>query len=127
MQRTRQSGEALFEFYVGSLFRHGLYNWDPHPGNYVFQQDGRVAMLDYGSTREFDRAFVRKLTALTDAVHRDTRDALHEALMGLGMVREGDRAIWQVASARVYDGGADGDGDTTPDNTLFATEGVFVP
>jgi hypothetical protein len=44
-----------------------------------------------------------------------------------GMVREGDRSIWQIASARVYDGGADGDADTTADNTLFATEGVFVP
>jgi predicted unusual protein kinase regulating ubiquinone biosynthesis (AarF/ABC1/UbiB family) len=79
-------GEALFEFYVGTLFRHGLYNWDPHPGNYVFRGDGRLAMLDYGSTREFDRAFVQKLSALTRAVHVDTRAALHSALVELGMV-----------------------------------------
>jgi predicted unusual protein kinase regulating ubiquinone biosynthesis (AarF/ABC1/UbiB family) len=90
-------GEALFEFYVGSLFRHGLYNWDPHPGNYVFQSDGRVAMLDYGSTREFGRAFVRKLVVLTDAVHTDTRDALHDALVGLGMVREGEKYDFDLA------------------------------
>ena len=44
-----------------------------------------------------------------------------------GLVREGDRAIWQFASVRVFDGGADGDADTVADNTLFATEGIFVP
>jgi len=43
-------GQALFEFYIGTLFQHGLYNCDPHPGNYVFLNDGRVAVLDYGCT-----------------------------------------------------------------------------
>ncbi len=81
-------GQAIFEFYVGTLFRHGLYNWDPHPGNYVFCPDGRIGMLDYGSTREFDRPFVDKLARLTTAVHTDTREALHAALIDLGMVRE---------------------------------------
>ena len=28
---------------------------------------------------------------------------------------------------RVHDGGADGDGDTTADNTVFARPGVFIP
>lgn len=82
-------GVALFEFYVGTLFRHGLYNWDPHPGNYVFRRDGGLSMLDYGSTREFSLSFVRKLATLSLAVHADERDALHVALVDLGMVREG--------------------------------------
>jgi spore coat protein A len=43
-----------------------------------------------------------------------------------GSVREGKRAIWQLDRVRVYDGGADGSADTD-DNTLFATQGVFVP
>jgi predicted unusual protein kinase regulating ubiquinone biosynthesis (AarF/ABC1/UbiB family) len=90
-------GEALFEFYVGTLFRHGLYNWDPHPGNYIVQRDGRIAMLDYGSTREFDRAFVKKLAALTRAAHTDTQDALHRALLDLGFVREGQTYDFETA------------------------------
>jgi predicted unusual protein kinase regulating ubiquinone biosynthesis (AarF/ABC1/UbiB family) len=90
-------GEALFEFYVGTLFRHGLYNWDPHPGNYIVRADGRLAMLDYGSTREFDRAFVRKLAALTAAVHADDRRALHRSLIDLGMVQEATRYDYDAA------------------------------
>jgi predicted unusual protein kinase regulating ubiquinone biosynthesis (AarF/ABC1/UbiB family) len=90
-------GEALFEFYVGTLFRHGLYNWDPHPGNYIVERDGHLGMLDYGSTREFDGVFVRKLAALTRAVHSDDREALHRALVEFGMVREGKAYDYDTA------------------------------
>ena len=44
-----------------------------------------------------------------------------------GAVPESKRSIWQLDQVRVFDGGADGDGDTTGDNTLFATVGLFVP
>jgi glucose/arabinose dehydrogenase len=43
-----------------------------------------------------------------------------------GAIKEGKRAIWQLGAIEVFDGGPDGDADTTP-NTLFATQGVFVP
>jgi Tol biopolymer transport system component len=44
-----------------------------------------------------------------------------------GVVHDGRRAIWQVGEVRVLDGGPDGDADTAGDNSLFATQGVFVP
>ena len=44
-----------------------------------------------------------------------------------GAIKEGKRSIWQLDRIRVFDGGADGDGDTVADNTLFATQGVFIP
>jgi hypothetical protein len=44
-----------------------------------------------------------------------------------GTVRENARAIWQLGRVEVLDGGSDGDADTSADNTLFATQGVFVP
>jgi predicted unusual protein kinase regulating ubiquinone biosynthesis (AarF/ABC1/UbiB family) len=94
-------GAALFEFYLGSLFRHGLFNWDPHPGNYIVQPDGRVAMLDHGSTRELDQGLVRKLAALTLAVHADEREALQRALLNLGMVRDGEASDLETARALV--------------------------
>jgi hypothetical protein len=44
-----------------------------------------------------------------------------------GITPEFKRAIWQLGQVEVYDGGSDGDGDTTGDNTLFMTQGVFAP
>jgi PKD repeat protein len=43
-----------------------------------------------------------------------------------GAVVEGKRAIWALGSPQLFDGGTDGVASTQP-NTLFATEGVFVP
>jgi hypothetical protein len=37
------------------------------------------------------------------------------------------RAVWALDVVRIFDGGADGDGDTTADNTVLARPGVFVP
>ncbi len=44
-----------------------------------------------------------------------------------GAAAEGTRAIWALDKLRVYDGGPDGDADTVGDNSLFATQGLFVP
>ena len=43
-----------------------------------------------------------------------------------GAVTEGKRAIWQIGSTDVFDGGADGVASTPP-NTVFARQGIFVP
>ena len=40
---------------------------------------------------------------------------------------DGQRAIWALGAIRVFDGGPDGDADTTGDNAVFATQGLFVP
>jgi WD40-like Beta Propeller Repeat len=42
-------------------------------------------------------------------------------------VKEGRRAVWGIGQVKVYDGGSDGDAETTADNTLFMDEGLFVP
>jgi hypothetical protein len=42
-------------------------------------------------------------------------------------VEQGKRQVWELAAARIFDGGADGDGDTTADNTVFARPGIFIP
>jgi hypothetical protein len=43
-----------------------------------------------------------------------------------GAVAEGKRAVWGLGRIQVFDGGADGQAGTA-DNTLFMTQGVFVP
>ena len=48
------------------------------------------------------------------------------ALMPWGS-NPGKREVWELQAVRIYDGGADGDGDTTADNTVFARPGIFIP
>jgi WD40-like Beta Propeller Repeat len=44
-----------------------------------------------------------------------------------GAAVEATRAMFALDQVKVYDGGPDGDADTTADNSLFAVQGVFVP
>jgi hypothetical protein len=44
-----------------------------------------------------------------------------------GSIKDTKRALMEVDDLRVYDGGADGVGSTTADNTVFLRQGVFVP
>jgi hypothetical protein len=82
-------GVTLFAFYVGTLYRHGLFHADPHPGNTLVQADGRIVQLDYGCVREFPPERVRALAQLTAAVHRDDAGAIREALLAVGVQNPG--------------------------------------
>jgi predicted unusual protein kinase regulating ubiquinone biosynthesis (AarF/ABC1/UbiB family) len=84
LEERSGAGRALFELYVGTLYRHRLFHADPHPGNYRFRRHGRVIVYDYGCVREFDAPTVSALAALSRAVRRDERGAMVEALESLG-------------------------------------------
>ena len=60
--------EIIFRYSFGSIYRHGLFNGDPHPGNYILMPDGTVAFIDYGCVARFSdetiAAFLRVLRAL---------------------------------------------------------------
>ena len=61
-------GEMIYRFCFGSIYRHGLFNGDPHPGNYLLLDEGGIGFVDYGCVAEFDEptiaGFMRLIRAL---------------------------------------------------------------
>ena len=54
-EAERQSyATTLWRFEFTSLLRHGLFNADPHPGNFLFQPGGQIAFLDFGCVQYLD-------------------------------------------------------------------------
>ncbi|MFT7600502.1 MAG: putative unusual protein kinase regulating ubiquinone biosynthesis (AarF/ABC1/UbiB family) [Acidimicrobiales bacterium] len=47
------TGETIFRFSFGSIYRLHAFNGDPHPGNYLFEKGGRVTFLDFGLVKRF--------------------------------------------------------------------------
>jgi predicted unusual protein kinase regulating ubiquinone biosynthesis (AarF/ABC1/UbiB family) len=47
-EERNRIGEIMFRFYFGCLYRHGQFSGDPHPGNSMLLDDGRVAFFDFG-------------------------------------------------------------------------------
>jgi predicted unusual protein kinase regulating ubiquinone biosynthesis (AarF/ABC1/UbiB family) len=79
-------GEAIFRFVYTSLYRHGLFNADPHPGNYLFHPDGGVTFLDFGCVQKFTTDRISVMSALLDATLAGSATGLASALTRLGML-----------------------------------------
>jgi predicted unusual protein kinase regulating ubiquinone biosynthesis (AarF/ABC1/UbiB family) len=48
----RAWAETLWRFVFKGNLSLGMFNADPHPGNYFFQEGGKVAFVDYGCVQE---------------------------------------------------------------------------
>jgi predicted unusual protein kinase regulating ubiquinone biosynthesis (AarF/ABC1/UbiB family) len=77
-------GEALFRFWMASLYREGLFHGDPHPGNFAFTSDGKLVIYDFGCVREFAPAQRRAFADLAAATRADDPAALADAFTRLG-------------------------------------------
>lgn len=93
-EQRNEAGAALFDFYVGTLYRDGLFHADPHPGNYHFRDNGQVVVFDYGCVCEFAPDVTASFAALAQAVREDDRAAIQEALRGLGAEPSGNDAAY---------------------------------
>jgi predicted unusual protein kinase regulating ubiquinone biosynthesis (AarF/ABC1/UbiB family) len=47
-------GEIIFRFFFGCMYRLHQFSGDPHPGNFLLLDDGRVAFLDFGLFKRID-------------------------------------------------------------------------
>jgi len=89
-QRDRL-GEIVFRFFLGSLYRHHQFSGDPHPGNFMLLEDGRVAFLDFGLFKRIDDGAVElELAAQRDVVEEDA-PALHELLAESGFLPQPEK------------------------------------
>jgi len=79
-------GETLFRFFYGSLNRFGIFSADPHPGNYLLLENGKIAFLDYGLVRAVDPGTLEQLKAIAQALIGDDREAGKAALEAIGIL-----------------------------------------
>jgi len=63
-----RAAEVLMRFAQGSIHRHGIFNGDPHPGNYRFHPDGSITFLDFGLVKRWSPGEFDRLTPVLDAI-----------------------------------------------------------
>jgi predicted unusual protein kinase regulating ubiquinone biosynthesis (AarF/ABC1/UbiB family) len=80
-------GEIVYRGSFGSIYHLQHFNADPHPGNYILMEDGRVAFLDFGMTKKLDAEQIVLEQRAVDAAAREDPEALRMALHDLGFVK----------------------------------------
>jgi predicted unusual protein kinase regulating ubiquinone biosynthesis (AarF/ABC1/UbiB family) len=84
-------GEIIVRFFFGSMERIGRFNTDPHPGNYLLMDDGRMAFLDFGNTVAMSREIVELQRRAVMAGVSGDADRFTALASELGYVRSLDR------------------------------------
>jgi predicted unusual protein kinase regulating ubiquinone biosynthesis (AarF/ABC1/UbiB family) len=80
-------GEVIHRFVFGSLYDFGEFNADPHPGNYLFHDDGTVTFLDFGCVKRFSQQQVDAMRRISQAVFDDRdAEALFRSFQDLGCI-----------------------------------------
>ncbi len=93
-------GETIFRFVFRSLYRLKTFNGDPHPGNYIFLPNGKVAFLDFGFSRSFSQSEISDFMEMIHyAVIDPSPKMFRETIERNGLLRSNA----PISDAEVYD------------------------
>ena len=81
--------EIVYRFFYGTARELDLALGDPHPGNYLLCDDGRVAFIDFGMLRELPHGYLSREAPIFAAVREGDERALVDVLRSLGYLPEG--------------------------------------
>lgn len=70
------------------VFDHRFFHADPHPGNMFVQDDGSLALIDFGMVGELTEETTDHLAGIVVAFTRDDPDALTTALVNLAQATD---------------------------------------
>ncbi|MBK0869919.1 AarF/ABC1/UbiB kinase family protein [Saccharopolyspora sp. HNM0986] len=95
-QERNEAGRLLAEFHFSSPQRSGLLHADPHPGNFLLDEDGRLIVIDFG-------AVARLADGLPPVLGRMMRLALEERADDLLRLLRDDRFVQTDSALRSED------------------------
>ena len=96
-------GEIVFRFFFGTMYRHRQFSGDPHPGNFMLQDDGRVAFMDFGLFKRMPGELLEFELAVQRAGAEGDAERLHRLLAERGFLADPDRFDPQKLLAQFID------------------------
>jgi ubiquinone biosynthesis protein len=84
-ERAAALARQLFGAYVEQITVHGVYHADPHRGNILLTEDGRLALLDFGLIGRLDDDTRRALGLLLLALAQNRADDVADVILGLSV------------------------------------------
>jgi ubiquinone biosynthesis protein len=87
-ERRRQLSRALAGAFCRQYFEFGAFHADPHPGNLLVDEAGRVALIDFGMTGYLSDALRSNLSQILIALDRKDMDIFCEIFADLGATGE---------------------------------------
>lgn len=70
--------DTLMRVHGTQLLKDGVFNADPHGGNFLLLPDGRLGLIDYGATKRLTRKERLSACLLFAALHRNDEEMLFQ-------------------------------------------------
>jgi predicted unusual protein kinase regulating ubiquinone biosynthesis (AarF/ABC1/UbiB family) len=93
--------EIVYRFFYETVRHLGLALGDPHPGNYLLCDDGRVAFFDFGMMRRLPPDYLRREGVIARAVREADEAAVVTGMRELGYL-PGEPDDWDGALLLQY-------------------------
>ncbi|WP_042202417.1 ABC1 kinase family protein [Paenibacillus camerounensis] len=91
--KLKTVAQQLVEMMLDQIFIHGFFHADPHPGNVMLLDNGKLALIDFGMVGRLSEEMKDSLSALIIALMRRNTDSMVRAILRLGVIPEdADRA-----------------------------------
>ncbi|MBX7082554.1 MAG: AarF/ABC1/UbiB kinase family protein [Nannocystaceae bacterium] len=90
LERRRAHAEVLWRFVFRGNLVGAMFNADPHPGNYLFHDDGTVTFLDFGCVQPLVDPELGHARAAHRAALRSDESGFRRAIAGMLGTRGGD-------------------------------------
>jgi ubiquinone biosynthesis protein len=106
----RRLAHDLLGYYLDQILGSGVFNTDPHAGNFLLLPDGQLAQLDFGSVGRLHRVHQLALAQLLLGLDRNQPELVRDALLDLATAPGGvdidalDHALTQLLAARLGPG-----------------------
>jgi ubiquinone biosynthesis protein len=86
---NKELAEDLCKAYLDQILIDGFFHADPHPGNLLITEDGRLALLDLGMVARIDPAMQERLLKLLLAVSEGQGQEVAAVSLQIGTPLEG--------------------------------------
>lgn len=85
----QRAAEIIFRFVHGAIYRVGVFNGDPHPGNYIFGPDGTVTFVDFGLVKRWAPGELDRLTPVIDPLLEQDASGVVAEMEAAGFLEPG--------------------------------------
>ncbi|MBN2039680.1 MAG: AarF/ABC1/UbiB kinase family protein [Spirochaetes bacterium] len=78
-------GQLICDLLSASINEHMLIHADPNIGNFLFRDDGRLGLIDFGCVKKIEDYFIQNMELFLNAVNEKNSERFKEILNSLGI------------------------------------------